>query len=61
MNLDVSQPSNEVLCVPAQNTNNHPQPASRSLISVLEEGYLWLERVRDLLVKEALEVEEWIF
>ncbi|KAL7395746.1 hypothetical protein ABVT39_022389 [Epinephelus coioides] len=60
MDLDVSLPTDEVLYVPALNTNSYPHPASRPLISVIEEGYQWLERVRNLLVKENLEVEEWI-
>ncbi len=60
MDLDVSLPTDEVLYVPALNSNSHPHPASRPLANIIHEGYQWLERVRNLLVKDNLEAEEWI-
>ena len=60
MDLDVTLPNNEVIYVPALNTNSHPHPASRPLTKIIEEGYQWLERVRNLLVKEDLEGGEWL-
>ena len=60
MDLDVSLPTDEVLYVPSLNTNSHPHPVSRPLTNIIEEGYQWLERVRNLLVKENLEAGQWI-
>lgn len=60
MDLDVSLPNDETLYVPSLNTNSHPYPASRPLTNIIEEGYKWLERVRNLLGKENLEAGEWI-
>ncbi|XP_014663842.1 PREDICTED: glutamate receptor ionotropic, NMDA 3A-like [Priapulus caudatus] len=39
MDLDVSLSNDEVLHVPALRTNSHPCPASRSVTSIIEEGY----------------------
>lgn len=55
----VSLPNDEVLHVPVLMTNSHPIPASRSHTSIIEESYVWLERVRTL-AQQAIELDEWI-
>jgi hypothetical protein len=44
MDLDVSLWNDEVLHVPTLNANSHPHLASLSLTSIIEEGYMWLDR-----------------
>ena len=58
MNLDISLPNDEVLYVPALNTNSHPHPALRPLTTIIEEGNEWLEQVRNLLARRNLEASE---
>lgn len=60
MDLDISLPNDEVLHIPASATNSHPFPASRSVTSIIEEIYVWLDRVRFLLSKDTLAADEWI-
>ncbi|XP_014676237.1 PREDICTED: uncharacterized protein LOC106816189 [Priapulus caudatus] len=60
MDLDASLPNDEVLHVPVLRTNSHLCPASRSVTSIIEEGYVWLERVISLLPKQNIKAGEWI-
>ena len=48
MDRNISLPNDEVLHVPVLMTISHPIPAARSHTSIIEESYVWLERVRTL-------------
>ncbi|KAL5011999.1 hypothetical protein ScPMuIL_010550 [Solemya velum] len=57
VDMDVALPKDEVLHVPALETNSHPCPASPALGSTVQEGYVWLEYVRDKLSNPTLKAE----
>ncbi len=59
MDMNISLPNDEVLHVPVLMTNSHPIPAARSHTSIIEESYVWLERVRTLS-QQVIEPGEWI-
>ena len=60
VDLDVSLLKDEIRYVPDLGTNSHLFPAPRSVESILQEGYVLLEKVRSSQSKQTLEAGEWI-